>query len=1663
MQLYNSTEAFKIALQDFPKWMDIRKRANTSLGGKTLKTMMLENDDIITAYKEFEKTFFLKYYAGKEDSVLWKVYTAHVGDLDDIELVDVSYELTVDPVTFTNDTKNYALYQNSYIIVDPDNVSDNKILYYTSDDETFSASLIEQELWNIFDEFALFSGLTRYPGETNLELTNRIYAVYTRPANSSKEGLKNAILNALINVKNVDEDDIVFEKPSSSNMYTEIDDETIYDKLSALNKDIAREKIWNHSNWENEFKQIEYISNEWDHQPSSYQNGTGQNDDLYTKLSGSSSTDDTTNVSVTGYKTSTTSINEYIHKQGIKKNIPLHLTRYRDELVGRNVKYKITATPAKLIDPSSIYIKSRQHIKGTVTKYLSDIILDQDDLTITSNGAMDTGAIYRLDFYPRDSYTDMVINKCNVIHKDGSTTNLLQAQGAFKYDDGVFRNTDVKLHAVRSGQLDNVNNIEDATAGGITLGTKSTVGSFNINTNGMGGMPIVTKVKCDTVNFTNNSSFVTPINNFKLISDTKIQDTDTDSKSSIIIDMDCASVGYTIEPNSGEQGAVSVQFEIDNELDTDKSGLKTKAETFYYDFGNLKHVRITITKAGIYPVTISNIIASRYRLTYSMKNDDIIYTATGMKLPLNADNNTLNVTVESFGTYAPIIEYLHIGPALSKVSYSIDKVTALEGDRFDIDTDCQVKLTKKLNSATVIESEDYLTKALYVNNTDHKVTAMIDTSNFVSISSSSKKISTASWKGITCGSIEVAVGESIDRIDIVGELLVSKEKLSLYSLLNLSVDDKLYVAGNAKNFILENKDGTTQLVNINRSSLVGDSDEFEFDSLPEGTNGVFVVSEANGTEVIDSKLSSRTFDYCYIKTDKDDEYIAYNEIYLLQSPTKNVEIVNTFSPYLDMNLLMFYKIDEIITTEGAKAAAKFAHGTDLYNWALGSRHNGITVEYEFDQENEEEYKLEVGNLNEYFTISNSIDLKNSYTIGETEYDLARYILTPPSDMKIVYTTKAAQESLYISEDGFNKLWYSNIKKIISIEVNGEAISSDKYILMDEAGIVSWKDMDDYVGEEAIISYEYRRPTSLEYKDLLSLYELVGYSIEAYEALNSKPITLSNMKDGDTKTVIIGDTIPDKLIAQCDNENFQVIIVDNKITVQRYTDAASTMVHTGYYYDGADEYYFFEHDYKESVDQLTNVNLNGYKRNADTLKGIQESNNFLLDTVMNNGDHYERICDIDLYRHQDRIEGISDLKNITACDSYQLWDEFNMNVVLSSGKNGLGIKFTPSKTGAYAVLDISKVAKKGKTISFYMEGNLSAAILQEVLAGSDSMVRSIFAEKLCDLTVDSDGYYNYSFIETPEVRTYLYISGEGIIDDIIVCDTADITISVHQKELSALGFIVFERAHDLTYGYEFDQDGIQYDGLDIGEDNTVETGSSVDYGVTQLYSFKENFGSFTTSNVTNRKNVFYTNNEAGSITSPWTYVNSSASIETLYIKINNVLIDPMRFFNVKIFTADDASGSNTREVFYTKKTNLAAAKVSLGSYVQIVVEMPASRVIESLEMYARYVEGSHVLHITPASKGTLTTKLYNAVSAGNFKLASISGLASRPDSIRIYIRGCRQDTDYMVFTKWYQQDLNKDLNVTNGHVFENYQYFQFKIELLDADASIRIDNFTMEAV
>lgn len=1659
--MISSEQAFLYAIKSFPRWMSIRKYPRTSNGGKYLQSLIKEQDNINIALQKYIKDFFLATYIGREDTILDYGFIAQIGNVD-IENTNnnLGLKITDNPRYFLNNRNTSCLLQDGYIILDPINAPEDLIFRYTYNNFKYTSKLTKVHIWNIFDEFALMSSLERFENETNKELMQRCFAVFKNKPNSTEQGIKNTIINTLTNYLPLTNSDIKIETLNQNNIYLNDDIYgNIYERLAQFNKDFFRTKVWDISLWEHNFKKLDFIPVEWDTKLDFYQIGTGQNNDLITKISDSNNS--TTNLKITGYEASQILINDYVHKHNITKEIPLKLTQYKNELKSKTIEYKILASEVTKVEPTSVYLKSSIKKTGDYICYLEDIVTNTDDLTIVNPGKLTPGN-YKLKFLPKNDYASMNIYYADIIHQENKTS-LLKENQVFKFKDGILQNVDILGHINSLAGLKTYSNITEKN-NTLTIGPESSSGELSIDISKMGGKPLNIKTSCKEVNYTSDSQFVT-YNGFVLQNDI-LTASGTDSISNIIIDLDCSSLSFEFlkSDNPSLQGTISVLITIDNEVDQE-SGLWTSAKIYRKNFNKFCHIHVEIQKTGMNSVSIKNIMASRYRITKWLDYGELITTPFNTMLPNYGSDikNNLHIKIESFSSYAPVIEYIHIGPSLKYASYEIDNISISNDDILKFHTDCKVELY--LNNKLI--QNNFTTYNIYKNETSRDILLEIDTAGFISINSSSKDILTTNYNGKIINYITINSKEEISYIVINGTYSIDKERKNINELLNLNKNDIVYVCSNSNGFIVVSENGQEKIAYIDRKDLPSSSDCFVFENLPNNITGCFVLDKTNN--IINNVIQlDRNFEYAYLIPINSKEYIAYNSETMFTSELSNIDLVNTFSPLLDMSTLMFYKIDNIILKNiNSKITVNFIKIfddiTEYSPWSLGNKKLHIVCNFDFSNINE--YEAEAIQIKEIFTLSSIIELEDTYLINGKTEELAKYIIEPPNDMIINYDEETVSEDIIIEKDLFNKLYYSNIANISIVKINNQIVSNSIYDLVNDAGIIIWKD-DTYVGQKAQIIYTYQKPASLSYKSLDSLYEIIGYSIDAYKIINTEPIRINNSKDGDKNIIDFDGKIPDKIIIYCDNPNFETIIDNNTVITKLIGNNNTVMVKTGYYYDNVgNEYYFFEHMKSDPIDKFDCIEFHYVKRTIDFLQFIQESTNYVLDSSMINFSHTEELCHIDLTQTKD-IWGISSLNSLSACDSFQKWISFNMNVSISNHFNSPCLEFNPIiSNDNYALLELS--LNRNKILTFIASSSLNISILQEIKLNNDSMTKTIFARPYKNIiNIPNTNIYYYNF-ENDDLsfKYYLFVQGNGYLDDILIVDTIDKIISGHNKNLDLLFNNITEKSYE-TYEHclDFDINGNSLIDLEFNKKGTLQTGSNVDWGITQIYDIQNDLDKCILNNITLNHNAFYSNDKTGTLLTPKILLNNKTSIRDLYIAINNVIVDKLENFNIKVLTADNINNEFI-EIVSCSKTNLLEVPVSsLFNYIQIEIEMPPNKIINSICVYARYAENKYSTpKITRNNTGSLISKLYDTAYNANFILEKFVGNISKLEYVELYIRGYKEDSLSDVWTDWYKCELDTNLKSINPHIFENYRFFQFKININNVEAKANIKKIVLKVV
>lgn len=1749
VHLLTARNTFLQAVRDFPRWMSIRKRPEKSTSGLYFQALVEEQTDIIKELNKFIDEFFLLTYVGKETTLPDYVYIVKVGSvlLDKISLKKPSsLKLTIDGKTFLNSMDDYCLYQDGYFIISPNNLPQDKKLNYEYNGYLYGGVLERYHIWNIIDEFAMFLGLERFTDaqETNAQLLKRCFLVFSNPTNSTCVGLQNTIMNCVSNDVTIEREDIRIEIPDDQNVW--ISDKeygTFYERFAWLNRDILRTKVFDISQWEHNYKKLDYLSHQWDKPLETYQDGVGQTGDLSVSLS--SDYGDTTDVTVVGYKQDLVTLNSYFRKERYRNIVNFDLVQYKNNIQPFYVQYKIEATPATLIDVSNIWLREENKKIGIDSYKLQNLVTDAAGATVTKTGTITPGT-YRITLRSPDDYSDMETNKISLV-SGSTTTSYMKEKGNFQINGGVMTVKTVKRHAVRVSELKTYSNLEDVPEGGFTIPQKKNQGTFTLDVTGCGNSVLKIESYGTMFDIIEQTSLWT-LNGLQLNTDTRILYTTTveEDNGQAVLEMDCMAYGYTLAPGNDAQGSMKVTVIINGETNTTLSQtLTTPNVPVEHRFDRLTHVKIVFQKVGNYPVAVKDIKASKYDITYSLTVGKVVETPMYLMLPDVSDKklNTLTVNITSFDVENPVIKYVHVGATTARTSYTTEDIVVTDSNSYlDIDTVCKVSLYKKNNNNKfTLVNNNYDTSWSYKNNTENDIYLTLDLSIFsgVPVCKNNKTIHSTVSGGVTTYYVTLYPGEELTSLVLQGVSFKGRSFKTIQNLLGISGDYNVYAAYGAKGFIVRNPTTNEEWYQtIKRTSLTA-ADTFTYEGLPADIQGVFVVDKAEDVIVYDN-YTDRNFEETYLSVpyDRTQTYVAYNGDEYYKSVvgiTENIIIQNTFQPILtNLNSLFLYRISPVVSTDTAvsptvifkklrnnvtnyyylspdcRAAVVYlyqmleqnaaigdiqakiseinnsfnlslTYNDELYDilterlyggdWSLGQKELVITADLDFNNLNV--YEASVVETNGVYEISNVIPLTDTVVVGAETLTLAEYQVVPKGNLEVIYgTVKDHIETGYVIDQPFYKLKYCNVvKNGFQVVINSTVYSSSNYEIMEDEGIICWKSVESIAGDTVQFAYYYKVPTALRYTSLKDLYDMIGLKLEAYLQVPVISKIPKKLLSSDSFIVEFEEAVDYVPRPKCTNPNFLATYANGVITVNKvYTDNVA-LIQAGYYYDNDKEYYFYNHRKTKEVDWYSNVTFHNVKKLDLIFQFIMASSNYLLHTDFAAGKNFKTLCYVDFVDKRIETAGISNLGFITACESFNMWQSFNMTISLVTGVNGAGLLFSPDNSSGYGILDITDYLIPGGIFSLFITNSITLQLYREIKTEEDdSFVKSVFAEPFANFTVEN----NFSGYQIPKdldtgYRYFLVVRGNGVVDDIV--SRAGISISnqaaLHIKNIDNFGFNVSEK---VVPGYIqkllFDKDKCALSTLEISKDNTIRSAANVDYGLTKIFSTDLKYDQcLSSSTVARQKQTFVTTDSSGTVSTPRFFVDNYSNGIEFYVKINSLVVGEMANFTVKAYGAADER-KEAQLLNVRTKTNLAKFLYNRSlPYLEIQIDMAAKKTIESIEVYMRYGELNYQpLVIDDYYGGWLTTKVYDVITSANYKVTGIEGEVNGDWTLEV--RGCRKDVRYMVWTEWYPVELDYDLMFKEGttpHVFSDYRFFQFRITLNNPLTKVKINNFILQAV
>lgn len=1681
----------------FPRWMDIRRKTSSS-GNILLQSIAEETADIQSAIEEYKKDFFLDKYIGTDDEILAFIYKANIGNVPkkDVILINPDIEIVTEQTDFYMQD-NVCLYSDG-ILYFKNNYTQ---IEYAIDGYKSKTSLEKIHVWNIFDEFAVFVGIRRYQWETNSELLKRILAKSNKTINSSEDGLKEAIITNLINLApNLSKEEIIIERPTAenlSNYYNEF--ETILDHLNEVNRDVYKNKKWDIDTWNFTLKSVDYLPHAWDIALKSYTNGIGDNDDLKVSIIDNNAK---TNATISFYKKSIAMINAYVKNNNIKETFKLSLKKYENDLNAESVKYKITASESKMINTADTVFTFCEE-KTSSSKVLIQDIADDFliGVKVDDKSKLDANFNYKLRFIPTKTIGDFRISKLVQVKKGSKDVNLIKEVSGFKFiddkKDGVVCGNSLK-YIIDKYQYSKLENAEK-TIDGFVIDDISSPAILSVNLNGCANETL--SYKYDTVEvpilFNNIKTTNCFIQNDYIVADTVEEDKYID------IDMDLNSLSMTII------GPYSIEYSINN------NGIKTLSNynnTSYnfkiegYDEPQKVKVRIQLYDSAI--CKIKDIMYSKYEFTMTTEKGDFYHSQTGTTLP-SYDANNLKISMRTYTGFSPVLKYIYIGTNLSERLYygDIDFNPANGVQLIASFNDCRLELTK-INKSTgdIVEViENYIPYKHYsASSNSAQVELILDEyKDIKNINADGCEIETINYgANYVQYLLKIPADVSISSINISGSIKRIIKKISLEEVLNIkgysSIENDFYIAKNLDDIIVLNKDNNSiRYINITRRDLLNDYNISSIQiSIADNIKAKFIerdINDINFKTVTISNEFNSYFDFLTFTPVDSNVYVAINSYNVIFPTTDNITIVNTFTNGYDISKKMFYILESL----NEKYNVLFENDSTMI-----LDESTITIKRSsFEDMN---YNYEIITVEKELPLGTKVELPTTFILPNKEQiDLHRYMITNYDN--ISYKTKndtasnpedfLRNDSLYIDETGFNKLKYSNVHELVSVNIMSSSASNilnegTDFILLKAEGIIIWKN-EDIIKSNASVSVKYyiKKAAYIEF-NIEDLYTKVKYNVNSLELTNK--VELEKISVDQQIDLNIYDSYKDADLTSvyCEEPGF-IANMDNDILKFSKTIENNTVaVKTGFYYMDGNEYYMFADDNFDNIEKIDNIYLNNVIKENKTFILKQQTTNFIKNSIMKInvlGDIFNLNC-IDK-----EISGVSKLNSITACESFNYWRVVAANLSITKGVNGQGINLTSmNNVDGYAYIPLSNfLTEEDKYIlTFYLTGNKAEAFLgkERVVYSTNSKFNK---ESVIDILAEikesdiEDNIFEIEFDHKEDNNFFLIINNSGVVDDIIVINKDKYELGMHKKNIDHLGLNIEENiyAEYNTRMFVTEENGSTFDGTEITVDNNIINSSYVHWGFTSIKDINnyEDFKKCTLTNIDleqyNNKCIARTASSKGTLLTNPIYIGNVKTIKNLLFKINNVMFDSMKGFRVKILTADNIN-AGFKEVSQHLDNIGCISGDNLSSYIKLMVEMPSNKVINNIEMFIEYLSNEID---TPSDmsvlSGTYLSKVLDAQYNERYLIKNIN-VSDYNKNIKNYIfqiRASKENDEKTTWTDWktitlkneFEDITNPDIiengNILNRIVFDEYRFFQFKLVLKGEDASIKANYIDLEVI
>lgn len=1697
--MFDYNKIVERAVKFFPAWTDIRKRYKKSRGGKYIQATTKEVVNIEKAIQEYIDMYFLDRYENKIDDIIAYTYCISIGKLKSIKNISVNYSgeniiLTDDIDLFLSDNK-IAYYEEGLIHIHESLYQEKKtiILKILIDNNWMDYELKLHSVWNIFDEFACFVGIRRHEKETNQSLIKRILYRTENLPNASNDGIKNAIISNIMDKIEIDKDDIQIDTLTNESLREQYEGfETLLDFLSDKNRDVYKDKKWDLDLWKYDFKSIKYIDHKWNETLKEYQNGIGYGDDLKVIMSNSTTE---TDAKITLYKKSEQKLTEYVHNKNIPKNIKFKLKRYNNILNSQKLQYKILASSAYNITNSDIELSVYENEVKSEKRKLDELYKIGSNVSLIDRSKITDSNRYRLEFYPLDNLK-MEISKCKVIYKDKTTKEILEtkdlispAPGFIINGDGALVNTSIKkiIKTVEgfNERTDLVN-----TKLGMEIRNNGSYGRGTVSVSGLAYMQLNYDSTYNLVDVPRSKIKINPYSYFETDNSIVLRH-DVKPPKIIDIEVDANIVSFDLE--SGNNIDVSIDEGYGKGYVTKTYTGKKHIESSLSDKPRKIKIRINATNISTKTI-ISNIKYSSHEILFSLEKGEILKTNNGTMVLPNYSENTLIVTLKSYSGLSPILKKIYIGSEMDKAVYKTEAIPYLSNcDRiFEITSNCKVDLVEINSSGAIINKiENYEATNVYkaLSNDAWIRLNLSEYDSIRSVKTSVGKIMMIEESGTIYYNIQLNSGDIISNVIIEGVRNHEIRKMSLIDMVKVYVPtfnklkDKIYCSMISNGVVIEKYDKDNPRIfelKIGNEVFTGISaTKFKISKIPDNIGSIF----AYGGNKNQGYEHDGTFDYLTFYPAAAKIHTALNEYNLFLNETRNIKILNNYNPPLNKGDLYMYKV-ELYNSTDINAEIKFCNMSDeslsfdeLKNFSIGEKN--IAIRNNNDLNNTVNYDITSYEIDEEILLSKYVPVKKEYKIDDnfTIYT-DRYIIEPLNKMNIEYKYfdgskeneyMIKSEQLIVESDGFNKLEYSNIDRLLYLGTEPyegkDDIQINTYNLLKDEGIIVWTD-NDFISKapKIYIRYTVKEATALIY-DTDELYKAIDYTVDAYDEISKHFI--KNMHEDERYDLRNIDNFKnaDLVHVVCIEPSFEAILSNNFLRFKKFAEENTVLIKTGFYYINGKEYYLFSNKESKELQNKSYIESQNIDKSGGEIYLYKATDNYIRNSEMllrGMNELYEFDCS------KKPTYGISNFNNLTACDTYNLWTIFEMNISIDQGINGSCLLFNSKVKNGYAFIEITDSLKDLNIISFFADENLKVFIGEENVIEDSSFSEALNIKISSEIIAEDEKIREKRLAKKEGVKYYLIVSGTGRLDDIIIKDIneSESYFVNHQKNIDKLGLNITEKK---TEGIVFRMPikGNKYcinNGATITNDNKIKISPNIFWKTTKIYEYdtKEDFSKCILSGVSVENNYISTSRVEGQLITEPIFIDNPLTIKRLFFKINDIDFDNMTGIETTIYASNSKSGP-FRNIMYFKNNTGYLYGDYLDKYIKIKLNIPSDKIINNISVFVEYKsDKQNAPKLFMPNTGELITKVYDAQDSLNYRVKSISiDEVSNINDIEISIRNSRDKYSADVWMDWKKLKINNKNQILNTVEFEDSRFYQIKIKVIGKDSFIKLKHIDLE--